>query len=202
MNPPAGSGFEPASRSNPASVPWRQRIRAVGAVPKREPMVARGSNLFGDSSSCPRFWHRVAMNTFQDRLRALFGIRSAAPAVMTKEASCSCPPKTTYRFEFPHEKTIKRVHILEGCTICGACSAACPEVFHLPEEKDCDGNWPSALVKPGSDAFFESKKEQVHMAADGCCVSVIKIEYTDGTQYANSDERSRTGHMTKAIPSE
>src|SRR5690348_14640915 len=139
------------------------------------------------------------MKTNWDRLKSLFGFSSKARVVTAEKVQCSCPSKSSYRLEYPREKTIKRVYINEGCMICGACPAACPEVFHLPEEKDSDGNWQSAIVKAGSEAFFESMKEQIHEAADGCCVCVIKIEYQDGTQYVEQSERRQTGQMSKAI---
>jgi ferredoxin len=142
------------------------------------------------------------MKTIWNHLKSLFGITSKEWASAPATPQCLCPPKSAYRFEYPQEKTIKRVYINEGCMICAACPAACPEVFHLPEEKDSKGDWQSSFIKPGSEAFFESKKEQIHRAADGCCVSVIKIEYQDGTQYVEESERRHTGQMTKVIPAE
>lgn len=61
---------------------------------------------------------------------------------------------------------IKRVRIEEGCTLCGLCEDACPEVFELGEE--------SSLVK--EDADLAANEECIRQAAEECPVEVIQFE--------------------------
>ncbi|HJW09190.1 MAG TPA: ferredoxin [Holophagaceae bacterium] len=141
------------------------------------------------------------MSSLWGRLLSLFGRLGNSEPRQEVMKACACEPTPTYRLEYPKEKTIKRVYIAEGCMICDACSTTCPDVFRLPAEKDSEGNWQSALVKAEARSFFESKMAEIHEAADGCCVSVIKIEYTDETEYNTWDDRRRGAGMTKPIPS-
>ena len=61
---------------------------------------------------------------------------------------------------------IKRVWIVEGCTLCGLCEDECPEVFELGDE--------SAVVK--EDVDLSEYEEGIISAAEGCPVEVIKFE--------------------------
>lgn len=54
----------------------------------------------------------------------------------------------------------------EGCIGCGACAAACPEVFRL-----ADDGFAEVYSSPE-----EELSEQIHAAADGCPVNVISVE--------------------------
>ena len=60
---------------------------------------------------------------------------------------------------------ISKVEIIEGCTVCGLCEQACPEVFEVTD---------TAHVKAGVD--FNKFETQVREAADMCPVAVIKVE--------------------------
>lgn len=60
---------------------------------------------------------------------------------------------------------ISKVWIEEGCTACGLCEDACPEVFEM---KDI------AVVK--ADAIFDGNDDTIIEAAEGCPVEVIKYE--------------------------
>jgi ferredoxin len=73
----------------------------------------------------------------------------------------------------PNRK-IARVWIEQGCVICNACETTCPSVFTVSEE--------TASIRPGGKQLFESLRDQIEEAHDGCCVEVIKIEYADGSR--------------------
>lgn len=61
---------------------------------------------------------------------------------------------------------MKKVWIEEGCTLCGVCAAACPEVFEIGDE--------SAQVIQGAD--LKTNEDCIHEAAEGCPVEVIQFE--------------------------
>ena len=63
---------------------------------------------------------------------------------------------------------ITRVWIEEGCTMCGLCSDACPEVFELDEDAD------TAKVIAG--ANLNDNEETIKEAAEDCPEDVIKLE--------------------------
>ncbi len=85
-------------------------------------------------------------------------------------------------------KPIRRVYIEQGCMICNACATICPEVFYLSPEKNAEGGWESAIVKDGAGKYYASKRKEIHDAAEGCCVAVIKIEYSDGSRSKFGEE--------------
>ncbi|MFC1767571.1 ferredoxin [Candidatus Margulisiibacteriota bacterium] len=60
---------------------------------------------------------------------------------------------------------ISKVTIEDGCTACGICEQTCPEVFEM---KDV------AVVKTG--ANLAANEDKIKEAADGCPVTVIKVE--------------------------
>lgn len=59
---------------------------------------------------------------------------------------------------------IKKVWIEDGCIACGACEAACPDVFRVED---------IAYVNEGVD--YPHFTDQIREAADGCPVEVIKF---------------------------
>jgi len=61
---------------------------------------------------------------------------------------------------------IKRVWLEEGCTLCGICEDACPEVFELGEE--------TSQVK--KDADLAANEECIRQAVEECPVEVIRFE--------------------------
>lgn len=64
--------------------------------------------------------------------------------------------------------SIKRVWLDESeneCISCGACEAACPEVFEVPD---------TMIVKRGVD--FSKYEAEILDAADSCPTEVIKYE--------------------------
>jgi ferredoxin len=61
---------------------------------------------------------------------------------------------------------MKKVWIEEGCTLCGVCSATCPEVFEMGDD--------SAQVIQGAD--LDENEECIREAAEGCPVEVIKYK--------------------------
>lgn len=64
--------------------------------------------------------------------------------------------------------SIKRVWLDESadeCISCGACEAACPEVFEVPDKM---------VVKLGVD--FDLYEADIQDAIDGCPTGVIKSE--------------------------
>jgi ferredoxin len=61
---------------------------------------------------------------------------------------------------------ISKVTIEDGCTACSLCEQICPDVF----EMDAD----TAKVKEGVD--FSKFEAQIKEAAEGCPVTVIKVE--------------------------
>ena len=63
---------------------------------------------------------------------------------------------------------ITRVWIEEGCTMCGLCSDACPEVFELDEDAD------TAKVINGAD--LNDNEEAIKEAAGDCPEEVIKLD--------------------------
>jgi ferredoxin len=71
------------------------------------------------------------------------------------------------------DRRIVAVWIDPGCVVCDACAHDCPEVFEVERE--------SSRVKPDAAEYFVSRREQIEMAADGCCVDVIRVKYEDGT---------------------
>ena len=72
--------------------------------------------------------------------------------------------------------------------ICDACTTTCPEVFYLAPAEGQSGDLQSAIVKADAGDYFQSKWQQVHHAAEGCCVAVIKIEYVDGSRSKYGEE--------------
>jgi ferredoxin len=60
---------------------------------------------------------------------------------------------------------IKKVWIVEGCTVCGLCADACPEVFEMQDE---------AIVK--ENVNFSDYEAQIKEAAESCPAEVIKYE--------------------------
>ena len=81
--------------------------------------------------------------------------------------------------DYPKEKPIRRVFITEGCMICNACVAGCPEVFKLDESKSVSVM--STEFTQEAESYFVSRRDGIEAAALGCCVSVIGIEYEDGS---------------------
>jgi ferredoxin len=60
---------------------------------------------------------------------------------------------------------IKKVWIIDGCTVCGLCESICPEVFRVDD---------TAEVIEGAD--FSSFENEIKEAANDCPVEVIKYE--------------------------
>ena len=61
---------------------------------------------------------------------------------------------------------MKKVWIEEDCTLCGVCSATCPEVFEMGDD--------SAQVIQGAD--LGANEDCIREAAEDCPVEVIKYE--------------------------
>ena len=61
------------------------------------------------------------------------------------------------------------------CTMCGLCEATCPDVFEVPEKM---------IVVENPDL---TQVDDIEMAADGCPVSTIAIEYDNSGQRDNND---------------
>lgn len=80
---------------------------------------------------------------------------------------------------------ITKVWIEEGCIVCNACEAECPDVFHVTDTS-CNINGP--VRKDGVDSenreemselnddVQESLADSIIAAAAGCPVEVIKYE--------------------------
>lgn len=100
--------------------------------------------------------------------------------------------------EYPKEKAIRRVFINEGCMICCACESECPEVFKLPAAQS--ESLQSAGFTPDASTYFESRREKIEAAAHGCCVSVIGIEYTDGTFSPLGNHPGKVEHVVPDSP--
>ncbi len=119
------------------------------------------------------------MSKFWDRIRSIFGGNKPAASSPAGKHCCAHQPQVPVQPDYPKDKTIRRVFIVEGCLICNACEAECPEVFRLA------GSKPVAImsseVLPGSEQYFESHRERIEYVAAQCHVAVIGIEYTDGT---------------------
>lgn len=64
--------------------------------------------------------------------------------------------------------TIKKVWIIEGCTVCNLCESTVPEVFAVPDT--------GATVKADAAQFFASKEAEIKEAATSCPAEVIKFE--------------------------
>jgi len=60
---------------------------------------------------------------------------------------------------------ITKVTIEDGCTACGICEQTCPEVFEMEDV---------AVVKAGAD--LAANEAKIREAAEGCPVTVIKVE--------------------------
>ena len=72
----------------------------------------------------------------------------------------------------PRERIV-RVWIEKECLICQACETICPSVFAVDDD--------TARIRPGAEQWFESQRQLIEEAYDGCCVEVIRIEYADGS---------------------
>ena len=70
--------------------------------------------------------------------------------------------------------------------VCNACETTCPSVFSVLEG--------GAIMRTDAARWFESQRELIEEAYDGCCVEVIRIEYADGSRRSAADlicDRSR-----------
>ena len=70
------------------------------------------------------------------------------------------------------DNPIKSVWVEQGCVVCNACEAACPEVFNVTDE-DC-------LIINNDPDFLNQHNEKVIEASDGCCVEVIRVKFEKG----------------------
>ena len=75
----------------------------------------------------------------------------------------STPPGPTL-----HTVTIRKVSIEEGCISCSLCMDIAPDVFDVPEGEDC-------VIKPGAADHFQSREEDILLAAADCPVEVIAV---------------------------
>ncbi len=68
------------------------------------------------------------------------------------------------------KEVVTRVWIEEGCIVCDACEAACPEVFQVTED--------SCIIRPAAMAaeFNKPLTGSIRDAAEECPVDVIKFE--------------------------
>ena len=65
--------------------------------------------------------------------------------------------------------TIRKVSIEEGCISCSLCMDIAPDVFDVPEGEDC-------VIQPAAADHFQSRKEDILLAAADCPVEVIVVE--------------------------
>ncbi len=70
--------------------------------------------------------------------------------------------------ELDPQRRIAKVWIEEGCLICGACEVICPAVFTVQD---------TSIVRSEAAIHYDSQRDAIEEAKDGCCVEVIKIEY-------------------------
>jgi len=75
----------------------------------------------------------------------------------------------------PDDRRIARVVIEQGCLFCNGCEMTCPEVFQVVDY--------TVRLTPDAAAHFDTKRAEVEIAALGCPLEVLIIEYTDGTSY-------------------
>ncbi len=68
--------------------------------------------------------------------------------------------------------TIEKVSIEEGCISCSLCMDIAPDVFDVPEGEDC-------VIQSRAADHFQSKKEDILLAAADCPVEVIVVEEDD-----------------------
>lgn len=121
------------------------------------------------------------MDGFWSRMFSLFKKQGAVRA-KPGCPHCALPsghPDGPRALDYPKEKTIRRVFINEGCMICDACVVTCPEVFKL--DASTSVSLRSAEFTTDAERHFGTHREKIEEAALGCCVSVIGIEYMDGS---------------------
>ncbi|HEU4950306.1 MAG TPA: ferredoxin [Holophagaceae bacterium] len=82
--------------------------------------------------------------------------------------------------------------------ICCACEFECPEVFKMDDAQAESVR--SAGFTPDAGTYFESHREKIEAAAHGCCVSVIGIEYTDGTFSPLGNHPGKVEHVVPDAP--
>ena len=136
------------------------------------------------------------MTGWWNRVTALFK-KPAPPINKTSCPHCTQAPEP-HKLDYPKEKDILRVFVVEGCTICNACEAECPEVFKLDESKPV--SIMTAEFTPDAESYFKSHRDKIEAAAHGCCVQVIGIEYTDGSFSPMGTHRGKVEHVAPSSP--
>lgn len=72
-------------------------------------------------------------------------------------------------------KPIRKIWIEEGCISCSLCMDICPEVFEVEDGEDC-------VIKPEAVAHFDSRLDEIVLAAEDCPVEVIQYERQEAGQ--------------------
>jgi len=84
-----------------------------------------------------------------------------------------CCVQSAAKVQLPPDRRIAKVWIEDGCLICNACEATCPQVFKTLDDH--------AIVLAGSESSFVDCRDAIEQAAIGCCVAVIRVQYDDGS---------------------